>query len=93
MLEVTDRAVSLLKAAATAAEGPPNAGIRIKRGPNSAEHRVGIGFSLAQEPEDGDVEMECDGLRIFVEDVLIGPLADKTLDVREDKKGPLLVFH
>ncbi len=93
MLEVTDRAVFLLKVAATSADAPPNAGIRIKRDPNSVAHGISIAFAIAEAPEDGDAELECDGLRIFVEDALVGALEDKTLDVREDGKESLLIFH
>ena len=38
-------------------------------------------------------EFEQDGLRIFVEDTLVEPLEDRTLDVQEGDDGMRLVFR
>ena len=92
MLKVTDRAASLLKVAKSM-EGAPDAGIRIRQGIDSTDRSVGVGFSISDQPEDGDAELEHNGLRIFVEESLIDRLDDKTLDVRDAEEGPLLIFH
>ncbi len=92
MLKVTDRAASILKVAKSI-EGSPDAGVRIRRGPTSNDKSIGVGFSISDRPEAGDIELEHNGLRIFVEDALVGPLQDRTLDVRDAEEGPLLVFH
>ncbi len=88
MLKVTDGAAALLKAAA-AMEGAPDAGIRIRRGETSDS----IGFSISDQPENGDTLLEHNGLRIFVEDSVTSTLDDKTLDVLAAEGGPLLIFH
>jgi hypothetical protein len=52
-----------------------------------------IGLAISDSPKRGDEEFEQDGLRIFVEDTLIEPLEDRTLDVQEGDDGMRLVFR
>jgi Fe-S cluster assembly iron-binding protein IscA len=52
-----------------------------------------MGFAISDGPESGDEEFEQDGLRIFVEDILVEPLEDLTLDVQEGDRGMRLVFR
>ena len=94
MLTVSDKAVSLLKAAKLTEGAPPEAGVRIQRGAVS-EDRGAVTLSLAirESPVPSDESFEQDGLRIFVEDALIEPLDGRTLDVREDNEGPELVLR
>ncbi len=94
MLTVTKKAAAVLKAARSAAGADNAAGIRIRRG--SAPEQPGavaIGFSIAQAPDPEDEQLEQEGLKIFVEDALVEPLDGRTLDVREAKEGPELVFR
>jgi Fe-S cluster assembly iron-binding protein IscA len=94
MLTVSDKAVSLLKAAKLTEGAPAEAGVRIQRGAAS-EDRGAVTLSLAirDSPVPSDESFEQDGLRIFVEDALVEPLDGRTLDVREDNEGPALVLR
>jgi Fe-S cluster assembly iron-binding protein IscA len=89
MFNVTDDAVSVLKAAKKAEGAPPDAGIRVCSGGNgnSSEPLTRIGFAISDDPYSGDEEFEQDGLRIFVEETLVEPLEDRTLDVEEADDG------
>jgi Fe-S cluster assembly iron-binding protein IscA len=93
MLTVSDKAVSVLKAAKLTEGAPAEAGIRIQRG-TTTEDRGALTLSLAirEDPVPSDESFEQDGLRIFVEDALVEPLDGRTLDVREDGDGPALVL-
>jgi Fe-S cluster assembly iron-binding protein IscA len=95
MFHVTDDAVLVLKAAKKAEGAPPDAGIRVRSSGNgnSSEPLTQIGFAISEDPYSGDEEFEQDGLRIFVEDTLIEPLEDSTLDVEEADDGMMLVFR
>jgi Fe-S cluster assembly iron-binding protein IscA len=96
MLTVTNKAASLLKVAKTAEGAAHDAGIRIRLGrppQEPGEPFTEIGLALADGPKSGDEEFEQDGLRIFVEDMLVEPLEDRTLDVQEGNDGMRLVFR
>ena len=93
MLTVTKKAVELLKAAKTVEGAAEDAGIRIRRDVMANESNVSVGFAISDEPDPDDEEFEQDGLRIFVEVVLIEPLDGRTLDVREATEGTEFVFR
>jgi Fe-S cluster assembly iron-binding protein IscA len=93
MLTVTKKAVELLKAAKTVEGAAEDAGIRIRRGVAANESKISVGIAISDEPDPDDEEFEQDGLRIFVEDVLVEPLDGRTLDVREAAEGTELVFR
>jgi Fe-S cluster assembly iron-binding protein IscA len=95
MFNVTGDAVSVLKAAKKAEGAPPDAGIRVRSGGNgdSSELPTRIGFAISEDPYSGDEEFEQDGLRIFVEETLVEPLEDRTLDVEESDDGMRLFFR
>ena len=93
MLTVTKKAVELLKAAKTVEGAAEDAGIRIRRGVAANESKISVGIAISDEPDSDDEEFEQDGLRIFVEDVLVQPLDGRTLDVREAAEGTELVFR
>jgi Fe-S cluster assembly iron-binding protein IscA len=95
MLEVTSKAVSLLKAAKTAQGAPREAGIRIVRGtvPENGRDSLAVGFAISDEPAPDDEEFEQDGLRVFVQDSLVEPLEGRVLDVAEADDGTELVFR
>jgi Fe-S cluster assembly iron-binding protein IscA len=93
MLTVTKKAVELLKAAKTVEGAAEDAGIRIRRGVAANESKISVGIAISDEPDPDDEEFEQDGLRIFVQDVLVEPLDGRTLDVREAAEGTELVFR
>jgi iron-sulfur cluster assembly protein len=94
MLTVSEKAVSLLKAAKLTEGAPAAAGVRIQRGAVS-EDRGAVTLSLAirEKPVPSDQSFEQHGLRIFVEDVLVQTLDGRTLDVGEDTEGAGLVLR
>jgi len=95
MLEVTNKAVILLKAAKAAQGAPREAGIRIVRGtvPADGSDALAVGFAISDEPAPDDEEFEQNGLRVFVQDSLIEPLDGRVLDVAEAEDGSELVFR
>ena len=94
MLKITNRAVSVLKASAQSKEGvSDDVGIRIRR--NAVTHQDGsirVGLVVCNGPEAGDSELVQDGLRIYVEDALTGPLEGRTLDVQNDEESTRFIF-
>lgn len=99
MLTVTDRAAAVLKAAKTIQGAPLEAGVRIVPAnipgdsEDSGKAAFGIAFAISDQPGPRDEELEQNGLRIFVEEMLVEPLDGRTLDVREGEDGPELVFR
>jgi Fe-S cluster assembly iron-binding protein IscA len=93
MLTVTKKAAALLKAAKAAEGAAKDAAIRIRRGVETNESEMSVGFAITDEPDPDDEEFEQEGLRIFVEDALVEPLDGLTLDVRADDDGMELVFR
>jgi Fe-S cluster assembly iron-binding protein IscA len=94
MLKVTSTAINVLKATARSKEGvSEDAGIRIRRDAGSREDgTILVGLDVCDGPESGDVELEQDGLHIFVEDALKEPLEGRTLDVRNEEERPRFIF-
>jgi Fe-S cluster assembly iron-binding protein IscA len=94
MLNVTPKATALLKAAKKAEGASPDAGIRIVRGnTDPGDRSLAVGFAITDEAEPGDEMIEQNGLRIFVEDALTGPLDGRTLDVSAADQTPQLIFR
>ena len=54
---------------------------------------IAVGLAISDDPDPDDEEFEQEGLRIFVEDVLVEPLDGRILDVREADEGPEFVFR
>jgi len=52
---------------------------------------LALAFTDAPEPNDETIEQE--GLRVFIEQSLIEPLSERTLDVRSTEQGSELVFR
>jgi Fe-S cluster assembly iron-binding protein IscA len=94
MFTVTTQAAMLLKATAELTERKSGeAGIRIKRdGVPRDQNSIRVGFDICESPEAGDLELEQDGLRIFVEEGLRKPLESVTLDVQNDGSTRKFVF-
>jgi Fe-S cluster assembly iron-binding protein IscA len=93
MLEVTEKAAALLKAAKSAQGASSDAGIRIQRA--SVPERndaIAIGFAVSDEPQAGDNAVEQHGL-LFIEPALVAALDGRTLDVSEGEQSPELVFR
>ena len=96
MLTVTRKAAALLKIAKAAEGATDDAGIRIRRGTiphTNGESKLAVGFTISDEPYPSDEQFEQDGLRIFIEDILVEPLDGRTLDVSEAGDGTELVFR
>jgi len=94
MLTVTKEAAAFLKVAKAAEGATRGAGIRLRRGAILDESgKPSVGFTFSNEPDPEDWEFEQQGLRIFVEGVLVEPLEGRTLDVRDANDGLQLVFR
>jgi len=96
MLNVTDRAAAVLKAAKKAQGAAPSAGVRIVRGAlveDSGRQTATVGFAISDDPRPDDGVIEKNGLNIFVEDVLIEPLDGRTLDVENIEQRLELIFR
>jgi Fe-S cluster assembly iron-binding protein IscA len=83
MVNVTNKAAAVLKAAKAAQGAAADAGIRIRQKMIANEARTVVGFALTAVPASGDEEFEQDGLRFFIEESLVEPLNGRTLDVIE----------
>ena len=83
MVNVTNKAAAVLKAAKAAQGAAADAGIRIRQKMIANEARSVVGFELTAVPASGDEEFEQDGLRFFIEESLVVPLNGRTLDVIE----------
>jgi Fe-S cluster assembly iron-binding protein IscA len=95
MFTVTDEAASVLKAVKKEKRAP-RAGIRVhldSKPMDSSDPLTQIGFDVSDGPNWGDAEFKQKGLRIFVEETLVEPLEDRTLDVEEADDGMKLVFR
>jgi Fe-S cluster assembly iron-binding protein IscA len=94
MLEVTEKAATLLKAARSAQGASDDSGIRIQRAAvPERRDRIAIGFAVSTEPHSGDDAFEQHGLRFFIEQELVAPLDGRTLDVNDVSESPELVFR
>jgi len=94
MLEVTNKAAALLKAAKSAQGASQDAGIRIRRAATpERQDAIAIGFTVSDQPYSGDDAFERHGLRFFVEEALVRPLDGRTLDVSDGGEMPELVFR
>ena len=83
MLTITKKPAAVLKAAKAAEGATDNAGIRIRAGAMPDQSGVSVGFAISDAPDPDDMELEQQGLRVFIQDVLVEPLDGRTLDVRE----------
>lgn len=94
MLTITNKAIAILKAAKAAQGAPADAGVRIMQHtvPNDSGRQT-VTVSFTNDPAPDDEEFEQNGLRVFVQDSLVEPLEDRTLDVRNADEGPELVFR
>jgi Fe-S cluster assembly iron-binding protein IscA len=96
MLTVTEEAVVYFEITKTAESSAPDAGIRIgllRDEMFDDSERPVVGFTISDDPEPDDVEFERNGLRIFVEEVLIEALDGHILDVRYAGGEPELVLR
>ena len=93
MLTITKKAAAVLKAAKAAEGATDNAGIRIRAGAMPDQSGVSVGFAISDAPDPDDMELEQEGLRVFIQDVLVEPLDGRTLDVREAVDGMELIFR
>lgn len=94
-MKLTSQAATILKAARTDAGVSPNAGLRIRRADprQSDESAIALALAFSDAPEPDDETVEHEGLRVFVEQSLIEPLSERTLDVQPTGRGTELVFR
>jgi Fe-S cluster assembly iron-binding protein IscA len=94
MLTISDKAVSVLKAAKLTEGAPADAGVRIQRAEVADDHgMIAVSLAIRNGPVSSDKSFEQDGQRIFIEDALVEPLDGRMLDVREDSDGTALVLR
>jgi len=91
MITITKAATEFLKVLKDAEGAAEDSGIRIQR--EGDQSGVAVGFAVIDEPDFDDEEIEQDGLRIFVEDVLVDPLDGRTLDVLDIDGEPELIWR
>ncbi len=91
MITFTKAATDFLKVLKDAEGAAEDSGIRIQREADASG--VAVGFAVSDEPDFDDEEIEQDGLRIFLEDVLVDPLDGRTLDVLDVDGEPALVLR
>jgi Fe-S cluster assembly iron-binding protein IscA len=90
MLQVTDRAATVLKQARSRQGVPDNFGLRVKP-PVSDES--GIQFEFTAGPATDDEVGETSGLRLFVAPEVADPLAEQVIDARNSPSGSSLVLR
>lgn len=92
MLQMTNRAATLLANLRRDAELPEEAGVRVY-GENQAdgETTLAIGFTL--EPMASDQVSEQSGMRLFVAPEIATPLDGAVMDVIEDEGEEQLIFR
>ena len=93
MLTVTRKAAAILKAARAAEGASQDAGIRLQRRETTDGSKISVGFAFSDEPDPADEAFEQEGLRIFVEHVLVKRLDGRTLDAHEAVGKRKLVFR
>ncbi len=87
MLELTDRAVDIIKQAVAVGDLPDGAGLRIAGSPDADTEASAFGASLAEEPDSQDEVIEVEGARVFLDPAASSDLDDKILDAQVQPGG------
>jgi iron-sulfur cluster assembly protein len=92
MLAMTDSAKDAVRQMVDAQDAPEGSGLRIAaeatEGPEAA-----LAIDLATEPEAGDMVVEEDGARVFLDEAAASLLDDKVLDATEHDDHVHLIVH
>ncbi|MCC8935739.1 iron-sulfur cluster assembly accessory protein [Bradyrhizobium sp. Arg62] len=91
MINLTDSAVNTIKSAISSSTHPTG-GLRIMveaGGCNGFKYMMG----LAEEPKPGDIVIECDGLKVFVENKSRQHLVGTTIDFVMALENSGFTFH
>jgi Fe-S cluster assembly iron-binding protein IscA len=92
MLQMTDRAVTLLRSLRQQADLPDSTGVRVySEADDSGQRMLSIGFT--PEPAPTDEVGEHDGLRLFVASDVASPLSEAVMDVTGDNGDSQLIFR
>jgi Fe-S cluster assembly iron-binding protein IscA len=91
MLQVTERAASVLKEARSRQGVPENFGLRIK--PPVSDTKSGIQLEFTEAPATDDEVGETNGLRLFVAPEIAEPLAEQVIDADDSPSGSNLVLR
>jgi iron-sulfur cluster assembly protein len=84
MLDMTENATSVIRSIADRPELPDDAGLRVTSG-GEASGQLAVAPSGA--PEQGDVIVEKDGARVFLDEQAAVILDDKVLDAQVGDQG------
>jgi iron-sulfur cluster assembly protein len=83
VLAVTDTAAAVIRDLTTQQDAPEGAGLRIATDDDAAS----LMLSLSPQPQAGDVVLDADGARIFLDSGAATMLDDKALDAETDTSG------
>ena len=91
MLQVTDRAATVLKETRSQQGVPENFGLRVA--PPVSTTKSGIQLEFTEEPVKGDEVGETNGLRLFVAPEIAEPLAEQVIDAQSSESGSNFVLR
>jgi Fe-S cluster assembly iron-binding protein IscA len=91
MLQVTDRAATVLKETRSQQGVPDNFGLRVA--PPVSTTKSGIQLEFTEGPAKGDEVGEMNGLRLFVAPEIAEPLAEQVIDTDNSASGSSLVLR
>jgi Fe-S cluster assembly iron-binding protein IscA len=91
MLQVTDRAATVLKETRSRQGVPENFGLRVA--PPASTTKSGIQLEFTEGPAKGDEVGETNGLRFFVAPEIAEPLAEQVIDAQDSPSGSSFVLR
>ena len=92
MLEMTNRAATLLTELRRNSDIPDNAGVRVY-GESTPEGQASLAIGFTEEPVPGDQVTETNGIKLFVAPEVAAPLQDAVMDVTGENGGSQLIFR
>ena len=92
MLEMTNRAATLLTELHRNSDIPDHAGVRVY-GESTPDGKASLAIGFTEEPVPGDQVTETNGVKLFVAPEVAAPLQDAVMDVTGDNGGSQLIFR
>lgn len=92
MLEMTNRAATLLTELRRNSEIPDEAGVRVY-GESTPEGQASLAIGFTEQPAPGDQVTETNGIRLFVAPEVAAPLDNAVMDVTGENGGSQLIFR